>query len=207
MLKEKAGDLGADKRSSLKIEYTSHTILVGEQRQKLMAVADYIHSTQQLAGNSSSILQDLKIVFPRGAVDQITGTAVETILKDYHSQCNDRLKLVLRRTSPTEGCIPWHVDGGYSRGVVQYTLNDDNLYAGGRLCFFSEDMGLLVPRRPAGTVTVHSKEMHGVSKLLSGVRYVLFVVDESNGLGGETANIVELTSGQLAHMLSPLSKW
>ena len=37
--------------------------------------------------------------------------------------------------------------------------------------------------------------------------YVLFVVDESNGLGGETANIVRLTSGQLAHILTPLSKW
>ena len=76
---------------------------------------------------------------------------------------------------------------------------------GGKLCYFVEDIGLLVPRRPAGTLTVHTKEMHGVSKLLSGVRYVLFVVDESNGLGGETANIAMLSPGQLDQILSPPS--
>ena len=80
-------------------------------------------------------------------------------------------------------------------------------HTGGKLCYFVEDIGLLVPRRPAGTLTVHTKEMHGVSKLLSGVRYVLFVVDVNNGLGagGETANIVKLSPEQLDNMLSPLS--
>ena len=54
---------------------------------------------------------------------------------------------------------------------------------------YTDDMGLFVPRRLAGTLTVHEKEMHAVSRLLSGVRYSLFVVDITNGLGGETANI------------------
>ena len=72
------------------------------------------------------------------------------------------------------------------------------------MCYFVEDIGLLVPRRPAGTLTVHTKEMHGVSKLLSGVRYVLFVVDENNGLGGESANIVRLSPEQMDRILSPL---
>ena len=133
---------------------------------------------------------------------------MESVLKSHHpyggnSKGNSNLKLVLRRTAPTDGCIPWHVDGGYSYGVVQYTLHDDSSYTGGRLCYFVEDIGLLVPRRPAGTLTVHTREMHGVSKLLSGIRYVLFVVDNMNGLGGETANIVTLSSEQVGQMLSP----
>ena len=74
------------------------------------------------------------------------------------------------------------------------------------MCYFVEDIGLLVPRRPAGTLTVHTKELHGVSKLLSGVRYVLFVVDVNNGLGGETANIVTLSPEQMNHILPPPSE-
>ena len=71
---------------------------------------------------------------------------------------------------------------------------------GGRLCYFTEDTGLFVPQRPSGTLSVHVREMHAVSKLLSGVRYVLFVVDDTNGLGGSTENIVTLKQGLLDKM-------
>ena len=123
-------------------------------------------------------------------------------LKENHIKFSDnwQLQLVLRRTSPTNACLPWHVDGGYSQCVVQYTLNDDRDYKGGKLCFYSEDIGLYIPCRPAGTVSVHRREMHAVSKLLSGVRYVLFVVDITNGLGGATENIVTLNGALLNQM-------
>lgn len=41
-----------------------------------------------------------------------------------------------------------------------------------------------MPDRPAGTVTIHDRDVyHGVSPITKGVRYSLFVVDRDNGLG------------------------
>ena len=130
LLKEEADGLGGLERSGLKIKHTADNLLDAEQRQKLIGVANYVHSTQQIAGKSSAVLQDLKIIFPYRAVDRITGTNVGIALQSHHPTVNQRLKLVLRRTLPTDGCIPWHVDGHYSEGVVQYTLNDDTSYTG-----------------------------------------------------------------------------
>jgi len=98
----------------------------------------------------------------------------------------------LRRTSPTESYLPWQVDGPSTTPTVQYTLNDDTEYVGGRLCFYTDESGLIVPKRPAGTLSAHTKEMHAVSRLISGVRYVLLVVDSMNDKGGSTENIVDL---------------
>ena len=134
LLKEKAEFLSGKERSSLKIENTADSLLDAEQRQKLIGIANYVHSTQQIAGKSSAVLQDLKVVLSHGAVDRITGSDVESTLKGYHPCGGEKqftvVKFVLRRTSPTDGCIPWHVDGHYSQAVVQYTLNDDCLYTG-----------------------------------------------------------------------------
>ena len=181
--------------STLKLEYTRDTILTDPQRKKLIGVADFVHALQRIQGKAESALQDLKIILPEDMVNKITGSkTADSILKSYHvSSYKLSLKMVLRRTSATNAFLPWHVDGVYSKAVVQYTLNDDKCYKGGRLCYFTEDIGLFVPRRPEGTLTVHMTEMHAVSKLLSGVRYVLFVVDDKNGLGGQTENILTLT--------------
>ena len=171
----------------------------------MIGVADFVHAIQTLEGKSDAVLQDIKIILPSGTIKKVTDSeCAEAILKNHHSEHNP-VKFVLRRTSPTNACLPWHVDGSYSQKVVQYTLNDDICYKGGRLCFFTEDVGLFVPSRPAGTLTVHIREMHAVSKLLSGVRYILFVVDQSNGLGGATENIVTLKQSLLEKMLASKS--
>jgi len=171
--------------------------LSNNQRRKLIGVANFVHSIQEMEGKSDTILQDLKLIFPEGVLNQIVESEkVEDMLKKHHANPGET-KSVLRRTAQTKGCIPWHVDGSYSSSVVQYTLNDDKSYQGGRLCIYSDDIGLLVPRRPAGTLTVHRKEMHAVSRCLSGVRYSLFIVDKSNGLGGNTENIITMTKDKL----------
>jgi len=203
LLKKKRAELRGSDKSCLKLEYTGSTILNEHGRKKLIGVANFIHASQQIEGISEAFLQDIKIVFPPESVNRFTGTQVEETLRAYHV-CNDQseVKFVLRRTSPTRGCIPWHVDGGYSRCVVQYTLNDDSLYKGGRLCYFTDDAGLFCPPRPAGVVTVHKQEMHAVSKLTAGVRYVLFVVDKANGLGDHTANIVTLSKEKVDQIMA-----
>ena len=75
--------------------------------------------------------------------------------------------------------------GAYASHTAQLTLNADNEYEGGRLCFFTGEPGVLsIPERPAGTLTKHDRDiLHGVTRLHRGVRYSLFVVDQANGLG------------------------
>jgi len=197
-LKERREKLHGTACATLRLEYTGEKILNSLQRQKLIGVCNFVHSMQEMEGKSDTILQDLKLIILPRLLNQIVGSnTAEDELKKYHVEA-PHTKIVLRRTAQTKGCIPWHVDGSYSRSVVQYTLNDDKSYTGGRLCYYSDDIGLLVPRRPAGTLTVHFKEMHAVSRCLNGVRYSLFVVDTSNGLGGNTENIITLTKEKIA---------
>ncbi|XP_066922737.1 uncharacterized protein [Clytia hemisphaerica] len=199
LLKKKMRECeGYLENSTLKFEHTGIKMLALREKRKLMGVADCVFSLQQIQGKPGSIRQDIKILLPNGSLQKITGSnTIEAKLKSHHSEPPEDLKVVLRRTAPTDGCLPWHVDGYYSRATVQYTLNDDREYKGGRLCFYTEDLGLYVPRRPAGTLSIHTKEMHGVSRLISGVRYVLFVVEPTNDLGGTTENIVDLASNNM----------
>jgi len=196
-LQQRRKKLGGTACSKLCLKYTGDDILSNNQRKKLIGVANFVHSIQEMEGKSDKILQDLKLVFPQGVLNQIVESkTAEEELKKHHPKTPDT-KIVLRRTGPTKGCISWHVDGLYSTCVVQYTLNDDKSYNGGRLCYYTDDTGLLVPRRPAGTLTIHFKEMHAVSRCLKGARYSIFVVDNSNGLGGSTENITTLTKEKL----------
>lgn len=107
-------------------------------------------------------------------------------------------RLALRSTQgPTEFCIGFHVDGVSDRSfgcgqvsqTVQIPLND--CYVGGKLCFFIDDK-LNIPPRNIGSMTKHSpKVLHGVTRVESGIRNSLFVVDQSNGLGGDGVIIVK----------------
>jgi hypothetical protein len=68
---------------------------------------------------------------------------------------------------------------------MQIALNDDSEYDGGRLVFATSE-GFLIPRRPAGSATIHTHEVvHGVTALRSGVRYGLFLCD-TRGSGGSS---------------------
>jgi predicted 2-oxoglutarate/Fe(II)-dependent dioxygenase YbiX len=70
--------------------------------------------------------------------------------------------------------IGFHKDR--SQRVMQVALNSDEEYQGGRLVFVSQGK-FEVPKRPAGTITIHSKDIvHAVTKLISGIRYGLFYI-------------------------------
>ena len=93
----------------MKLQYTANEILHEDQRRKLIGIADYIYSLQQMKKKSKTVLQDIKIIIPSGFLNQITGlTEIEEILKGHHTPTYspDNLKFVLRRTSPTNGCLP-----------------------------------------------------------------------------------------------------
>lgn len=109
-------------------------------------------------------------------------------LISLHPAEDNPAKIALRRTeAPVDGCIPFHCDGNNKTVTctVQLTLNDvERECDGGRLCYFTKEGGLVIPNRPAGTLTKHGPfVLHAVTRLHSGVRYSLFVVDRHNGLG------------------------
>mmetsp|Transcript_25801 Transcript_25801/g.28131 ORF Transcript_25801/g.28131 Transcript_25801/m.28131 type:complete len:321 (+) Transcript_25801:62-1024(+) len=127
--------------------------------------------------------------------------AMEELLAK-HCQGARGARIALRCTrGPAPGAIAWHFDGGYATDTVQVALNDDTEYEGGRLCYFTEESGVQVLQRSAGDITKHGREsMHAVTRLTSGSRYSLFVVDQENGLG--EVQVVEPSLELTVHILA-----
>ena len=58
------------------------------------------------------------------------------------------------------------------------SINSDQDYVGGQLMYLSEGKIHVPPRRP-GTITLHENDIvHGVTQLVSGVRYGLFLLKD-----------------------------
>lgn len=173
-------------KAEYELRYTGDNLVSGDMRLELIDIADAFYNKELAGGNDKD---DLKIVFSDETalkdLDAFLSTPTfSSRMKALHD--GKKSKLVLRRTAPTTGCIDFHVDGCYASETVQITLNGDESYKGGQLVFYSNDIGLVVPKRPAGTLTKHPRAMlHGVTRLMEGIRYSLFVVDESNGLGDQ----------------------
>jgi len=86
-------------------------------------------------------------------LNELVGDAAVTKLKQIwapsRSASSTGIKFVLRRTQgPLDGCIAFHPDGVYASRTLQITVNGDDEYQGGRLCFYSPDAGLQIPPRP-----------------------------------------------------------
>ena len=174
-------------------EQTS-TLISPSQREVCKRFMDAAHSI--IAAESSDIKMTLSqesfcVLFPG---DDSNAQYVRLMAEHPSSS-----KLALRRTEgPVDGCIDFHTDANShadykATHTVQIALNDDTEYDGGRLCYFSSQGGLIVPSRPAGTLTSHSAVvLHAVTKLHSGIRYGLFVVDTRNGLGEKDVHHLEI---------------
>ena len=94
-------------------------------------------------------------------------------------------KIILRRCTPEGLCIRLHLD--ITTRVMQVALvnNDDN-YTGGRLLFLTGDGQLHVPKRNAGSYTIHNNcVVHGVSEHKEGLRYGMFFIKERDGVATE----------------------
>ena len=189
-LDERCERLNASPTACHELRYYGAKAITVDARKRLMMLMDAYMSTIRFRGIEDkrhvNVNKDMKLVF--GSDDR---ALFDSLMKEesafarlnvYHAGGS---KIVLRRSEgPLDGCIAFHCDGGYARETVQITLNDDSEYEGGRLVFYSPDAGLQMHKRPAGTLTKHPpRAMHGVTRLVSGKRYSLFVVDESNGDG------------------------
>ena len=99
--------------------------------------------------------------------------------------------------------VNFHVD--YSRRTMQVALNSDEAYQGGRLVFATGQNGFVVPRRPAGSATVHCGNLaHGVTALVSGVRYGLFFCDTPPPLDNKPRTRTVAASPLSSPLLAPL---
>ena len=79
----------------------------------------------------------------------------------------------LRRCAAHGECIDFHLD--HCARTMQVPLNGDDEYEGGRLVFVAGGK-MHAPPRPAGSFTIHDDAIaHGVSTLICGVRYSLFL--------------------------------
>ena len=179
------------------------------QRETCIKFLDFIWG--ELTHQEGTSVPDLKV--------RLSDEKAAELLLDYRGSMTDGLHnsealrqltsmhrgtscIALRRTSgPTPGAIDLHFDGNYSTETIQVALNDDRDYVGGRLCYFTPQNGLHVLRRAAGDLTKHGADvLHAVTRLTSGTRYSLFVVDTKNGLGD--SNVVEATFERTNQILS-----
>jgi hypothetical protein len=111
------------------------------------------------------------------------------------------MQIALRMTrGPTNACIKFHCDGVYATSTSQIALNSPTEYEGGKLCFFVNDRFEFLSR-PIGSLVQHPpKVLHAVTKLISGTRKSLFVVDKTNGLGYK--GVVTVTQNQVDAFLT-----
>ena len=87
---------------------------------------------------------------------------------------NDRIdEIKIRRVKSTNNVINFHKD--HALKTLQVSLNGDDNYVGGKLIFISKDGKVHKLNRKKGSLTIHDNTIpHGVSKLVSGVRFGLF---------------------------------
>jgi hypothetical protein len=118
---------------------------------------------------------DLKVYLSVPELETMVGVpAVADAVRQFGARVDD---VVIRRVAPGTGeVITFHTD--HALKTMQIALNDDADYVGGRLVFVT-DNGLVQPPKPAGSVTVHDCRIaHGVTALITGVRYGLFFLTQ-----------------------------
>ena len=110
-------------------------------------------------------------------------------------------KIALRMTcGPTNSCIDFHCDGGYATSTSQIPLNSPSEYEGGKLVFFVNNHLHEVPRVRGSLVQHPPSVMHAVTSVKQGTRKSLFIVDQTNGIGGH--GVVKLTSEHVVSFLA-----
>jgi hypothetical protein len=103
-------------------------------------------------------------------------------------------KVILRRSACLGQHIAFHLDH-HAIKTMQVALNDEEDYEGGRLTFVQHKT-LCVPKRPCLSITMHGPSMvHGVSELISGIKYGLLFIHEATSEKDEDETQHESDSG------------
>lgn len=180
---------------------SGETLLTKQLRRLCMRFMDVAHQSRAPDAPDCKMVLDGQDAF-RALFGAGTDRLYEELIA-YHDKTKYGVKIALRRTTPTDGIIGWHTDGHYATQTVQYTLNEN--YVGGNLCFYTKNGGPFHQKRREGTLTVHDKDiLHAVTKLHSGTRYALFVVDYTNGLGEK--DVYTFNAEDIRNLMTPVVK-
>ena len=144
-----------------------------KQRQALITFMDVRYKTVQT--NEYETTNDFRITLLRqdltSTIGELAIKALERFQQDYDTICMRRV--TASETNEEGECVAFHTD--FSRRTMQIALNDPDEYEGG-LLVFATSAGFVVPKRTAGSFTIHNyKSVHGVTSMTSGVRYSLFL--------------------------------
>ena len=145
-----------------------------------------------------SCTTDFRFVLTANELESVIGTcALATIRAAVATSCSSsEPAFCLRRTAATGRMIPFHIDckkdattpsssssssssGGGSRRTLQVPLSADDECTGGRLIFAGSDGKVLEVERVRGAILAHGDcVVHGVTRLLRGVRYGLYALSD-----------------------------
>jgi len=138
---------------------------------QIHTLKSYINDMYESEGSQDA---DFKMSISKEKLSQVVNFA-HTVEKKFYSEIKNLLgkkftKIRLRRCSAIGKHINFHVD--VATVTLQVPLNND--FRGGNLVYVNAE-GIQIPVRPAGSCTIHGCDIvHGVTELLSGVRYSLF---------------------------------
>ena len=162
--------------------FPDRVFIGAEGRHQLQSMLDREHSLRAACGKR---VHDLKLTITRDELLQMISNSelarIEALYCATSQAGGSFNQIKLRRVEAMPGkCIPFHTDVG-STLTMQVPLNDDSEYDGGRLMFATAS-GIFQPVRPGGSATIHeSHVVHGVSQMLGGVRYGLFLLRNTEG--------------------------
>lgn len=135
---------------------------------------------------------DLRVTLGADELTALIGTdAAHAVVSAFDGPFDTiRLRRVAAAVVGEAQCVSFHTD--FSKRTMQIALNADSEYGGGRLLFATRE-GFVQPPRPQGCAVIHdSSTVHGVTTLLHGVRYGLFLCD-TTGMHERGANEIDLS--------------
>jgi len=171
IIKEVKSRTGNDLISNNVKSFSDIQLLNNEQCNTLRTYLDNEHiNTTKKQGKET---QDFQVSFSRTHLEKILG---EDSVKKIVELFNGPFSVIkLRRVSLVGQCIKFHTD--FTLRTMQIPLNSD--FSGGDLVFLEEDGNVMKPQRPPGSATIHDCSIvHGVTRIQSGVRYSLFLLEE-----------------------------
>ena len=187
-LKAELQDLAREKKASLTKTFWTTRVALGSLYHVLIDFADKTFS--KFPRPDLKILFNTVPAFSSACRSPLFFPRILKELSELHSSVGN-VRFAIRRTMPHDGVIGFHVDGSYATKTAHVSLNDDTEYEGGRWVFYSQGE-CQIAKRSRGTVTVHSRDiLHAVTKLTSGTRYSLFVVNKHNTLGENVVRMEE----------------
>ena len=118
-----------------------------------------------------SLPADIRLTASEAELTAVLGTSHLAALRTAFGGGSTFDTVKLRRVTGPLGCMPFHTD--YAKRTLHVALNDD--YEGGCVVFATAN-GFVQPARPTGSATLHVNcVVHGVTSLLRGARYSLFL--------------------------------